>query len=96
VGLGTLLTLELPEMTTVRSYYPGQACSCRRLRVVDGLKEHLVSWNVPETIKLTMRHQLELKQEPGLIRTRFRETTCVVRTRRGEGVSCSGHAEPAT
>ncbi|MFJ6573408.1 hypothetical protein ACIQNU_38950 [Streptomyces sp. NPDC091292] len=38
-----------------------------------------MSWNVPEMIKLTMNHQMEVKQEPGLVRTRARETTAVVR-----------------
>jgi len=42
------------------------------------LKEPLVSWTVPEQIKLTMTHHLESKSEPGLRRSRLKETTCVV------------------
>ncbi|MCX4735866.1 hypothetical protein [Streptomyces sp. NBC_01363] len=38
-----------------------------------------MSWTVPEQIKLTMVHQMEIRQEPGLTRSNTRETTCVVR-----------------
>ncbi|MDG4859872.1 hypothetical protein P8605_17220 [Streptomyces sp. T-3] len=34
---------------------------------------------MPEQIKLTMLHQMEHKHEPGLMRTKIRETSCVVR-----------------
>ncbi|MEU1277746.1 hypothetical protein [Streptomyces sp. NPDC005805] len=37
-----------------------------------------MSWTVPETIKLTMVHQMEFSQEPGLTRGRYRETSCLV------------------
>ncbi|MEE1740994.1 hypothetical protein [Streptomyces sp. BE147] len=41
-------------------------------------------WNVPENIRITMLHQMEHKQEPGLTRGTSRETSCVVR-RPGQG-----------
>ncbi|WP_326768945.1 hypothetical protein OG978_34330 [Streptomyces sp. NBC_01591] len=46
---------------------------------MDRAEEHLVSWTVPEQIKLTMLHQMEIRQEPGLTRGDARETMCVVR-----------------
>ncbi|MFE0424488.1 hypothetical protein [Streptomyces sp. NPDC058953] len=43
-------------------------------------------WTVPDRIKLTMLHQLEMREEVGgVVRIRKRETTCVVRRpERGE------------
>lgn len=38
-----------------------------------------MSWSVPERIKLKMVHSLEVREEIGLVRTRVRETSCVVR-----------------
>ncbi len=38
-----------------------------------------MAWGVPEWVRLKMVHELDVKQEPGLIRSRVRETSVVVR-----------------
>lgn len=38
-----------------------------------------MAWSVPEKIQLKMLHQLELRDEPGLIRVTSRETSCLIR-----------------
>ncbi|MEU6926924.1 MULTISPECIES: hypothetical protein [unclassified Streptomyces] len=38
-----------------------------------------MSWTVPEQIRLTMVHQMEIRREPGLTRSNTRESWCLVR-----------------
>jgi hypothetical protein len=46
---------------------------------VGGARGDFVSWIVPMQIKLTMMHLMQLKHEPGLVRSNTRETSRVVR-----------------
>ncbi|MFI6941389.1 hypothetical protein ACIBI4_19105 [Streptomyces sp. NPDC050418] len=57
-----------------------------------------MGWSVPERVQLKIVHELQTEQEPGLVRSRVRETTVVVpRPEHGEAqvpVEC-GHCHRA-